>query len=303
MNLFEHKKVPAMLFKGSIVAIVTPFKHRRVDLKTLADLVRWHIAEGTLGVVVNGTTGESPTLSTEEQAATLKTVIAAVRGRIPVIAGVGTNDTARTVRQAKAAAAAGADGLLVVTPYYNRPVQEGLFRHFEAVARAVKTPVIVYHIPGRSAATLAVETAERLMALKNIVAIKEASGDLRFAMELRTRIGARLAVLSGEDPLNLPLASIGSCGAISVVANVVPRQMAQMYEAVFGNDFERAAGIHLELFDLHRAMFCETNPIPVKAALAMMGRIGPEIRLPLTPLPADKAKGMRAVLRRHGLVK
>ena len=291
-----------MLFKGSIVAVVTPFKNGKPDLKALAELVRWHAAEGTHGIVVNGTTGEAPTLAPEEQEAAIRTVIEAARGRLPVIAGVGTNDTAKTVWQAKKAATLGADGLLVGTPYYNRPVQEGLYRHFAEVARAVRTPLVIYHIPGRTAVSLALETIERLMAFKNIVAVKEASGDLRFAMELRARIGARLALLSGEDPLNLPLASIGSCGAISVTANVVPRQLAQMYEAVFGNDFERAAGIHLELLDLHKAMFIETNPIPVKAALAMMGKIGPEIRLPLTPLPADKARMLRAVLKRHGLV-
>lgn len=291
-----------MIFKGSIVAIVTPFSHGRVDRKALADLVRWHVAEGTQGIVVNGTTGEAPTLAAEEQEATLKTVLAAARRRVPVIAGVGSNDTEKSVAQAKRVERLGPDGLLLITPYYNRPVQEGLFRHIEAVARAVKAPIVVYHIPGRTGVTLTVETVARLMAFKHIVAIKEASGDLRFAMDLRTRIGARLAILSGEDPLNLPLASIGACGAISVVANVVPRLMARMFAAAFENDFATAAGLHLEMLDLHRAMFCETNPIPVKAALAMMGRIGPEIRLPLTPLPADKARAVRAVLRRHRLV-
>ena len=291
-----------MLFKGSIVAIVTPFARGKVDHTALAGLVRWHLAEGTHGIVVNGTTGEAPTLAAEEQEATIRTVVRAAGGRLPVIAGVGTNDTAKTVAQAKRAAALGADGLLVVTPYYNRPVQEGCARHFELVARAVKKPVIVYHIPGRTAVTLTVETVERLMACTNIVAIKEASGDLRFAMDLRTRIGARLAVLSGEDPLNLPLAAVGSCGTISVVANVVPRQMARMYERIFSNDFASAAGIHLDLLDLHRTLFIETNPIPVKAALAMMGRIAPEIRLPMTWLPPDKQKTLRAVLKRHRLL-
>lgn len=291
-----------MIFKGSLVAIVTPFSNGRVNHKALADLVRWHVAEGTQGIVVNGTTGEAPTLAADEQEATLKTVLHAARRRIPVVAGVGSNDTAKTVAQVKRVARLGPDGLLVITPYYNRPVQEGLYRHFEAVAKAVKSPIVVYHIPGRTGVTLTVETVSRLMAFKSIVAIKEASGDLRFAMDLRTRIGSRLAVLSGEDPLNLPLASIGACGAISVVANVVPRLMARMFAAAFENDFATAAGLHLEMLDLHRAMFCETNPIPVKAALAMMGRIGPELRLPLTPLPSDKARTVRGVLKRHGLV-
>jgi 4-hydroxy-tetrahydrodipicolinate synthase len=292
-----------MLFKGSIVAIVAPFKNGKLDLRALDALARWHVKEGTHGVVVNGTTGEAPTLSADEQEAAIRTVRAAVRGKIPVIAGVGTNSTARTVEAARRAQRAGVDGLLVVTPYYNRPVQEGLYRHFREVARAVKTPIVVYNVPGRTGVALAAETVSRLAGIKNIVAIKDAGGDLKFAQELRVRLGSRLAILSGDDILNLPLASVGSCGAISVVANVVPGMMAQMYEAVFDGGFDRAAGLHLEMFDLHKNLFLETNPIPVKAALAMMGKIGWEIRPPLTRLPADKSKVLRAVLRRYGLVR
>lgn len=291
-----------MLFKGSIVAIVTPFGKGRLDPGALGALARWHVSEGTHGVVVNGTTGESPTTSADEQDAAVRTVMAAVHGAVPVIAGIGTNDTEKTVAQAKRAERLGADGLLVVSPYYNRPVQEGLFRHFAAVAKAVKVPLIIYNIPGRTGVAVATETMARLMEFKNVAAVKDAGGDLRFAMDLRIKIGPRLAILSGEDALNLPLASVGSCGAISVVANVVPRRMAQMYEAVFDNDFAKAAGIHLEILDLHKGLFVETNPIPVKAALRMMGRIGPEIRLPLTPLSKDKAAALRQILQRHGLV-
>ncbi|MBI5528884.1 MAG: 4-hydroxy-tetrahydrodipicolinate synthase [Deltaproteobacteria bacterium] len=292
-----------MLFKGSIVAVVTPFKNGRLDLGALRALTRWHLDQGTHGIVVNGTTGESPTTTADEQDAAVRTVLAAVRGRIPVIAGVGTNDTEKTVAQARRAEKLGANGLLVVSPYYNRPVQEGLYRHFAAVAKAVKVPLVIYNIPGRTGVAVAADTMARLMAFKNVAAVKDASGDLRFAMDLRAKIGARLAILSGEDPLNLPLASVGSCGAISVVANVVPRRMADMYEAVFDNDFARAAGIHLEILDLHKGLFVETNPIPVKAALCMMGKIGPEIRLPLTPLSKDKAAALRLILKRHGLIK
>jgi 4-hydroxy-tetrahydrodipicolinate synthase len=291
-----------MLFKGSIVALVTPFKKGAVDTAALSALVRWHLAEGTHGILVNGTTGESPTLAPEEQDLVLKTALEAARGRVPVIAGVGTNNTAKTVERARSVAALGASGLLVVTPYYNRPVQAGLLEHFGAVARAVKTPIIIYHIPGRTGVSLTPETVAVLTKYKNIVAIKDASGDLKFAQELRVRLGDRLAILSGEDILNLPLASIGSCGSISVVANVAPGMMAAMYEAVFEGDFERAVGLHLGLLDLHKGLFMETNPIPVKAALHLMRRIGPEIRLPLTRLPSEKVELMKGLLHKQGIL-
>lgn len=292
-----------MTFKGSIVAVVTPFKNGRLDVAGLKALARWHVEEGTHGIVVNGTTGESPTTTPDEQDAAVRAVKDAVRGAIPVIAGIGTNDTHKSIAQAVRVEKIGVDGLLLVSPYYNRPVQDGLFAHFGAVAKSVKSPIIIYNIPGRTGVAVAADTMARLMEFTNIVAVKDAGGDLRFAMDLRLKIGARLSILSGEDPLNLPLASVGSCGAISVVANVVPRMMAEMYNAVFDNDFAKAAGIHLELLDLHKGLFVETNPIPVKAALHMMGKVGPEIRLPLTPLSKDKAPALRAILKRHGLVK
>jgi len=274
-----------------------------VDHKALGALVDWQISEGTSGLVVNGTTGESPTLTPAEQDANVKTVVAAAAGRVPVIAGVGTNDTARTVENARRVSKLGVSGLLVVTPYYNKPVQEGLYQHFAAVAKAVKTPMVVYNIPGRAGVALTADTMVRLLKFKNIVAIKDASGDLKFAQELRIKAGPRLAILSGEDMLNLPLASIGACGCISVVANVAPKMMSQMWLAIFEGDFAQAAGLHLELFCLHRDLFMETNPIPVKAALAMMGKIGAELRLPLTALPGDKAAKLKESLKRCGCLK
>jgi 4-hydroxy-tetrahydrodipicolinate synthase len=292
-----------MVFKGSIAALVTPFSNGRVDRAAFAKLVGWHVAEGTHGILVNGTTGEAPALSADEQEVVITTAVKAAAGRVPVMAGVGTNNTEKSIQQAKRAATLGVDGLLVVSPYYNRPVQEGLFQHFSAVAKSVKLPLVIYNIPGRTGVNVAPETMERLMDIKNIVGVKDAAGDLKQAQELRTRIGPRLAIFSGDDVLNLPLASIGSVGAISVVANVVPRKMSEMYEAVHEGDFARAAGLHLDMFDLHKGLFVETNPIPVKAALNMMGKIGPEIRLPLTRLPAEKAAALRAVLKRHGAVR
>jgi len=292
-----------MEFKGSIVAIVTPFRKGTIDTAALEKLVKWHVSEGTHGIVVNGTTGETPTLSHEEQEINIKTVLKAVDGKIPVIAGVGTNSTHKTVDSAIRAEKLGVDGILVVVPYYNKPVQEGLFQHFAAVAKSVRIPVVIYNVPGRTSASISVETMARLTKYKNITAIKDATGDIKYAQDLKVKLGSRISILSGDDIINLPLACIGSCGAISVVANIVPKKMSEMYESFFTDDFRRASELHLDMLDLHKGLFVESNPIPVKAALNMMGRIGPEIRLPLTRLPDDKSKILREILKKHGAVK
>ena len=292
-----------MEFKGSIVAIVTPFRRGTIDTAALEKLVKWHVSEGTHGIVVNGTTGEAPTLSHEEQEINIRTTLKAADGNIPVIAGVGSNNTSKTIDAAVRAEKLGVNGILVVVPYYNKPVQEGLFQHFSAVAKSVKIPLIVYNVPGRTSASISVETIARLTKFKNISAIKDATGDMKYAQELSVKLGSRISILSGDDIINLPLASIGSCGAISVVANVVPNKMSEMYNSFFNGDFKHASDLHLEMLDLHKGLFVESNPIPVKAALNMMGKIGPEIRLPLTRLPEDKMTVLKEILKRHGAIK
>lgn len=274
------------MFKGSIVAIVTPFAGGKIDRKALSNLIKWHIKHRTSGIVVNGTTGEAPTLSREEQIEVIYTVLEVAGSRLPVIAGVGSNSTEHTVDSAKTAISCGVDGLLVVTPYYNRPVQEGLYRHFKRISELSDTPVILYNVPSRTGVSLKAETVMRLAELKNIVGIKEAGGDFKMVMELAATLKG-FDILCGDDSLNLPMASVGSVGAISVTANVAPHLMSAMYRYIEKGDYQKAREIHLRLRHLNSILFIETNPIPVKAALAILGKIKNELRLPLTPLSRE----------------
>lgn len=274
------------MFTGSIVALVTPFRDGQIDEAGLRRLLRMHLDNETDGIVPCGTTGEAVTLSREEHEQVIALTVEEVGGRIPVIAGVGTNDTAKTIAMAQSAQAAGVDGLLVVTPYYNRPTQRGLVAHYRALAASTDLPIIVYNVPSRTGTNLLPETVAELAQIDHIVGIKEASGNLDQVSAIVTRCGDPFTVLSGDDSLTLPILSVGGQGVISVTANILPREVARMVKAFRGGDLAEARRLHSRLFPVSRAMFIETNPGPVKAALALMGLISGELRLPLVP-PAD----------------
>jgi 4-hydroxy-tetrahydrodipicolinate synthase len=285
---------------GAMVALVTPFSKGKIDLRKLTELVDFQLAAGIDAVVPCGTTGEGPTLSEDEKAAVISAVVRRVRGRVPVVAGAGGNDTRRTMDAVRAAHSAGADAALVVTPYYNRPTQEGLSEHYSAVARAGKLPIIIYNVPSRTGVSLTAETVARLARLKNIIAIKEASGNLDLVGRIvRT---TRLSVLSGDDPLTFPIMALGGKGVISVLANIAPAAVRRLIrECVWGN-MEAARELHYRLHPLAKAMFVETNPIPVKCAMRLLGRLNGELRLPLTPLGRKSEKSLREILRANAEV-
>ncbi|MDX9703726.1 MAG: 4-hydroxy-tetrahydrodipicolinate synthase [Candidatus Auribacterota bacterium] len=268
------------MFQGSFVAITTPFKNNEIDEPALRKLVDFHIEHGTSGIVPCGTTGESPTLSYEEHNRVVDIVIDQVKGRVPVIAGTGSNSTSETIMLTKHAKQVGANGALIITPYYNKPTQEGLYQHFKTVAEQVDIPIVVYNVPGRTGVNIAPETLERLGKFKNIVAVKEASGSLDQVSQILAK--TNLTVLSGDDSLTLPMISIGARGVISVAANILPGRMAKLVATALAGDYNMSRKIHYELYPIFKVMFVETNPIPVKAAMAAMHMIEPEIRLPLT---------------------
>jgi len=289
------------MFSGCLVALITPFKEGEVDYAKLRELVDWHVEQGTDGLVPCGTTGESPTLSFEEHEKVIVTVVEQVGGRIPVVAGTGSNNTAEALRLTRFAKEAGADGALMITPYYNKPTQEGMYRHFQAVAEEVDIPLVLYNVPGRTGVNLAPETVARLAEAPNIVAVKEASGSLDQASAIASLCD--ITILSGDDSLTLPLLSVGCAGVISVVGNIVPRDMKAMIEAFQGGHLERARRLHLKLFPLCRAMFLETNPIPVNTAMKMLGRTTGEVRLPLCEMAEANRAALRRVLTDYGLLK
>lgn len=284
------------IFKGSVVALVTPFKEDgSVDHDTIRELVEWHIGKGTNGILPCGTTGESPTLSHDEHDAVVRTVVEAVNKRVPVLAGCGSNATTEALRLVKHAETVGADGALVITPYYNKPTQAGMIAHFKTVAASTGLPVVIYNVPGRTGVNIAPETVAELAEIDNIVGIKEASGSLDQASSILTQ--CNIDLLSGDDSINLPLMAIGGCGIISVVANVVPDQMVALTHAALKGDMATAEQLHHKLYNLCKVLFIETNPIPVKAALAMMGRIREDLRLPLVPLSNEHREKVRQVLQ------
>lgn len=290
-------------FQGSLVALVTPFSNGKVDEAKLHELVEFHVQNGTDAIVPCGTTGESPTLSHDEHKRVVEIVIEAVRGRLPVVAGTGSNSTAEAIDLTSHAKKAGAAGALVVNPYYNKPTQEGLYQHFKAVAEAVDIPILVYNIQGRTAVNVETETMARLAKIPNIVGVKEASGSLDQMTQVILACGPDFTVLSGDDNLTLPLMAVGGRGVISVVANIVPRETAELTHAALEGDWKRARELFLRLFPLCRAMFIETNPIPVKEAMALMGMIAPEFRLPLCRMADANRERLRMVLKQFGLVK
>lgn len=291
------------MFKGSIVAIVTPFKKGKIDEKALEKLIEWHIKEGTHGIVPCGTTGEASTLDYEEHYRVIEITVKIVNKRIPVIAGTGSNSTDEAIMITKKAEKLGADAALLVTPYYNKPTQEGLYRHFKEIANKTGLPLILYNVPGRTSVNLLPQTVARLAEIPRIAGIKEATGDMKQVSEIIRLCGDRITVLSGDDFTNLTLLALGGKGAISVTANVCPRDMAELFNAWERGDIPRAREIHYRLEPINKAMFIETNPIPVKTALAMMGKIREEFRLPLCEMsPANKEK-LAEVLRSAGLIK
>ena len=291
-------------FQGSFVAMVTPFRNGKVDEAKLGELVEFHVTHGTDGLIPCGTTGESPTLNHDEHHRVVEIVIEAARGRIRVIAGTGSNSTAEAIDMTKHAERAGAAGALVVNPYYNKPTQEGLYRHFRAVAESVAIPVLLYNIQSRTAINVETDTLARLARdVKNIVGVKEASGSLDQMSQVIAACGPNFSVLSGDDNITLPLLAIGGSGVVSVIANIVPRETAELVHAALDGDWKRARELHYRLFPLARAAFLETNPIPIKEAMAMAGMLEPEFRLPMCRMSDANREKLRAILKPYGLIK
>ena len=290
------------MFSGSMVALITPFQDGQVDFRTLDELVDFHLESGTDALVPVGTTGECPTLSHDEHKQVVEHVVKRAAGKIPVIAGTGSNSTAEAISLTSFAKKVGADGSLQVCPYYNKPTQEGFYEHFKAIAEEVDIPLVLYNIPGRCGGTgLTPETVARLSKIENIVAIKEATGSLDQASEIAMRCD--ITIISGDDSLTLPLASIGGKGVISVVANIVPTDVKAMTDLILEGDFVSARKWHRKLFVLAKSLLSmATNPIPIKAAMAMLGMASDEMRLPLTPLPESKADELEKILADYGLL-
>ena len=288
--------------EGCLTALVTPFRDGKVDFDGLAKLVDWQIEQGVDGIVSVGTTGESATLDVEEHVAVIAATVKAARGRVPVIAGAGGNSTSEALELTRASEAAGAHALLHVTPYYNRPSQEGLFRHFEAIARATKLPILLYNVPSRTACDLLTETVVRLAEIDNIIGIKDATGSLPRASELVARLPERMVVLSGDDSTAFPLYAVGARGVISVVSNVAPRAMSDMWDAVKAGYWARGRQRHHELRVLNQLLFAEPSPAPTKAALALLGRCSVDVRLPLVPATQGLVDQLRTEMRAQGLL-
>ncbi len=291
-------------FQGSFVALVTPFRNGKLDEAKVRELVELHASHGTDGIVPCGTTGESPTLSHDEHKRVVEVVIEAARGRLKVVAGTGSNSTAEAIDLTRHAERVGAAGALIVNPYYNKPTQDGLYRHFRAVAEAVAIPILVYNIQSRTAVNVETATLERLVRdARNVAGVKEASGSLDQMSQVIAACGPDFSVLSGDDNLTLPLLAIGGHGVISVIANILPRETADMVHAALEGDWKRARDLHYRLFPLARAAFLETNPIPIKEAMAMAGMIEPEFRLPMCRMSDANRERLRAILTQYALVK
>jgi len=288
-------------FSGSIVALVTPFRDGKVDWAALEALIEAQIAGGQSGLVPCGSTGESATLSHEEHTEVVAFTVKRAAGRVPVIAGTGSNATAEAVRLTREAERAGAAGALLISPYYNKPTQAGIVEHYRVVAAATALPLIVYNIPGRTSSTIEPDTLARLGEIPNVVAVKDSTGSLDRIMDTIAACGTCLAVISGDDSLTLPIVGLGGVGAISALANVVPREMADLTRAALEGRWDEARRLHFRLLPLMRAAFLETNPIPVKAALAMLGRCADELRLPLLPMTAAPRERLRRALADLGL--
>jgi 4-hydroxy-tetrahydrodipicolinate synthase len=290
------------MFKGSIVAIVTPFKNNKLDEKALAALIEWHISEGTDAIVPCGTTGESATLEYDEHYRVIELTVEVVNKRVPVIAGTGANSTSETIMMTERARGIGADAALLVVPYYNKPTQEGLYQHYRTVAESVNIPIVLYNVPGRTALNMLPQTVARLADIKNIVAIKEATGNMAQVSEIINLCGDRITVLSGDDFTTFPLIMLGGTGTISVSANVAPADVSAMCSAANEGNVEEARRLHYKLEPLNKGMFIETNPISVKTALSMMGKIEEEMRLPLCPMADTNKEKLKNILINYGII-
>jgi 4-hydroxy-tetrahydrodipicolinate synthase len=291
-------------FQGSFVAMVTPFRNGKVDEAKLKELVEFHIANGTDGLIPCGTTGEAPSLSHDEHHKVVELVVEAARGRIKVVPGTGSYSTSDAIEMTKHAERAGAAGALVVNPYYNKPTQEGLYRHFRAVAESVAIPILVYNIQSRTAVNVETATLTRLVRdVKNIVGVKEASGSLDQMSQVIAACGPDFSVLSGDDNITLPLLAIGGSGVVSVIANIVPRETADLVHAALEGDWKRARDLHYRLFPLARAAFLETNPIPIKEMMALAGMLEPEFRLPMCRMSDANREKLREIIKPYGLIK
>jgi 4-hydroxy-tetrahydrodipicolinate synthase len=290
------------MFTGCLTALITPFRNGAIDLEALGKLVEAQIAAGVHGLVPCGSTGESATLSHDEHIEVVREVVRLARGRVPVIAGTGSNSTHEAIRLTRAAEEAGAQGALLISPYYNRPTQEGIYRHYAAVAEATSLPILIYNIPGRTASNIEPDTIVRLSRIPNIAGVKEASGSLAQALQIAAGAGPDFAIYAGDDILTLPIVAAGGVGVISVTSNIVPAEMVAFTNALLAGDFARGRTLLNKLLPLIQSTSLEVNPIPVKTALALLGQCRDELRLPLTPMTSANRTKLEAVLRDHGLL-
>ena len=284
------------MFNGAFTALVTPFRNGEVDVEALEGLVEFQIAQGIHGLVPCGTTGESPTLSEEEDRLVIETVVRVTDGRVSVVAGTGSNNTASAIKYTKMAEEVGADGSLQVAPYYNKPTQEGLFRHFAAIAESTSLPLVLYNIPGRTSVTIASETIAQLAEIPNIVGIKDSTLSMNMVSDIRRLCGEDFDILSGDDPMTLPLMALGGVGVISVASNVAPGAVSDLVNAMNSGDLARGRELHYRLLPLIRALSVETNPIPVKAAASLLGLCSDELRLPLVPMSGENLRRLQEVM-------
>jgi len=287
-----------MKLEGSIVALVTPFKDGKVDENSLRNLIRWHLESGTHGILVLGTTGEAPSIDFEERKRIMEIALEEAKGKIPLIVGTGTNNTKKVFEYTKLAEEMGFDAALIVTPYYNKPSQNGLYEHYSYIAKSTKIPIILYNVPGRTGVNLLPETTAKLAQIENIVAIKEACGDIKQVSELLLKCPKDFTILSGDDFTAYATVMLGGKGVISVAANVVPKEMAQLMESALNGEVTKAQELNLKLYQLYKAMFVETNPVPAKTALWLMGKIEtPEVRMPLAPLTEKSLETLKTILK------
>ena len=290
------------MFKGSMVPIVTPFKEGKIDEKGFRNLIEFHIKSGTDAIIPCGTTGESATLTHKEHEKLVDICVETVNQRVPVVAGTGSNSTAEAIKLTTYAKKAGTDGALLITPYYNKPTQRGLYNHYKAIAEATDLPLILYNVPSRTGVNLLPETVAQLSEVPTIVGIKEATGSLRQICDIIYLCGEHFSIFSGDDFTNYPILAVGGKGTISVTANIVPDKIATMWDAFESGDFDKSREIHYQLISLHNAMFLETNPVPVKTALGLMGKISPEIRLPLSPISQSNLEKLKKTMAKYELI-
>ncbi len=284
------------MFSGAFTVPVTPFKNGEVDVEAIEGMVEFQLQNGIHGLVPCGTTGETPALSEQEDRLVIETVVRMANGRVPVIAGTGSNSTDMAIKYTKMAEEAGADGSLQVAPYYNKPTQEGLYRHFVAIADNTDLPLIIYNIPGRTAVTISAETMARLAEIPNIVGVKDSTLSMNMISDIKRLCGEEFAILSGDDPMTLPMMALGGHGVLSVTSNIAPAAVSDMVNALLSGDFERGRELHYDLLPLFRALFIETNPIPVKAAASILGLCSDEMRLPMIPLAGENLDHLRRVM-------